>query len=176
MTMTMTLPLLALQSGAVAGALACALIGVVGVLVALWGRSFIARDRAIGRWPKAPGTITSSRYESETGTTRDAEGYDVTSTTFTPVVAYRYTVQGREYDGSKVARVAERTGDAKRVKACIDRYPPGARVEVLYDPADPATAYLETRTSGGAVFLMAFGGFFALMGFGMFGLVVATAR
>ncbi len=174
MSMSM-LPLLALQRGAAVGALTGVLFAVIGVLVALWGRSFLARDRAIGRWPKAPGTITSSRYESETGTTRDADGYDITSTTFMPVVAYRYTVQGQEYPGTRVARVVEWTGDAQRVKACIDRYPPGARVEVFYDPADPATAYLETRTSGGGVFLMVFGGFFALMGFGVLALVVATS-
>ncbi len=158
------------------GALVGALLGVVGVLIALWGRSYLARDRAIARWPKAPGTVTSSRYESETGTSRDADGYDVTSTTYLPVVAYQYTVQGREYPGTKVARVVEWTGDARRVKECIDRYPAGARIEVFYDPADPTTAYLETRRSGGAVFLVAFGGFFALMGFGIVGLVVATSR
>lgn len=176
MTMTMPLLLLAFERGVVVGALTGALFGVMGVLIALWGRSYIARDRAIGRWPKAPGTITSSRYESETGTSRDAEGYDVTSTTYVPVVEYRYTVQGQEYPGTRVARVVERTGDAKRVKACIDRYPAGTRVEVFHDPNDPTIAYLETRTSGGAVFLMVFGGVFALMGFGVVAIVVATTR
>lgn len=170
---TTALVLLAVGRGAAVGALAGALLGVVGVLVARWGRSYAERDRAIGRWPKAPGTIASSSCESETGTTRDAEGYDVTLTTYVPVVAYRYTVEGREYQGSKVARVVERSGNAQPVKDCVARYPPGARVEVFYDPADPATAYLETRRSGGAVFLMVFGGFVAMMGFGVLGLAVA---
>lgn len=176
MPTTMMLPLLAFERGVVVGALTGALFGVLGVLIAAWGWSYVARDRAIARWPKVPGTITSSRCDSETGTTRDADGYDVTSTTYAPVVEYRYTVQGREYPGTKVTRVAERTGDARRVKACVDRYPPGARVQVFHDPADPTAAYLETGTSGGAVFLLVFGGFFAVMGFGVLALVVATAR
>lgn len=60
------------------------------------------------------------------------------------------------------------------MKACIDRYPRGAKVPVRYEPKDPATAYLEARTSAGAVFLVCFGLFFLLAGVGTLALVVMS--
>jgi hypothetical protein len=46
---------------------------------------------------------------------------------------------------------------------------------VFYDPKDPTIAYLETRRSGGAVFLLLFGGLFAVMGLGALVLVALVA-
>ncbi|MDB4929721.1 MAG: hypothetical protein JWM10_2205 [Myxococcaceae bacterium] len=151
-----------------------AVFAAMGVAIFLWGRSYRVRDRAIGGWPKAPGVVVSSRYAASTGTTRDAQGYDVTSTSFVPAVSFQYEVAGTTYTGTKVTRAVEPTSDGAKVKAIIDRYPAGAKVEVLVDPKDPATAYLEVGTSGGAMFLMVFGGFFAAMGFGALALVALT--
>ena len=162
------------MSGAQVGALVGAVFAALGAAIMLFGRSFIARDRAIGRWPKAPATVTSSRYEASDRTMRDAHGYDVSSTSYTPVVTYQYTVGEKTFRGDKVSRAVQPTSNAARVKECIDRYPPGARVEVFYDPTDPATAYLETSTSAGAVFLMVFGGVFALAGAGVLAMVLFT--
>jgi hypothetical protein len=173
MPMTMVM-LLGVARGVVAGATTGAVFAAVGLLLMAWGWSYVARDRAIGRWPKAPGTITSSTYRCAEGSSRDAQGYDVTTTSFTPVVTYEYTVDGASFVGTQLTRAVIATSDADAVKRCIDRYPPRARVQVLYDPANPGTAYLEARTSGGAVFLMVFGGFFTLMGCGAFALIALT--
>ena len=136
------LMLMALTRGVAIGALTGGIFMAVGASIALWGWSFIARDRAIGRWPRAPATITASTYKASDGTSRDAQGYDVSSTSFVPDVAFQYTVDGKAFAGNRVTRAMTPTTDSASVKACIDRYPRGARVEVFYNPADPATAYL----------------------------------
>lgn len=138
--------------------------GATGALIAFPGLRVILRERASRRWPKAPGVVLSSSYEAADGTSRDAHGYDVTSTTFTPVVEYEYTVDGRTFRGRRIALRSLSTSSPDAVKRCIDRYRSGARVEVFYDPADPSSAFLETGASVGAVFLTAFGGLFLFLG------------
>lgn len=162
------------MSGAVVGALVGAIFAAMGAAIFLWGRSYRVLDRSIGAWPKAPGVVVSSRYAASTGTTRDANGYDVESTTYTPAVTFQYEVAGTTYTGTKVTRASEGTSDGAKVKRIIDRYPAGAKVQVLVDPKDPATAYLEVGTSVGAVFLMVFGGVFAAAGIGTLALVALT--
>ena len=44
------------------------------------------------------------------------------------------------------------------VQRYVDAYPAQKAVEVLYDPSDPAVAYLEVHRSIGAIILLAFGG------------------
>ena len=137
--------------------------GAIGGLIMTFGLRPIMRERAARRWPRAPGVIQASSYEAHDGTSRDRHGYDVTSTTFTPVVAYEYTVDGRTYPGRRIRLASAATGNADAVKRTIDRYPPRARVQVFYDPNDPASAFLETGTSGGAIFLTAFGALFVAL-------------
>lgn len=153
-----------LSEGAFGGIFTGGVFFAVGLLIFLWGRSFASRDRAIARWPRAPGVITGSTYSSQTGTSRDQHGYDVTSTTYAPDITFEYTVNGATFGGTRVTRANEPTSDASKIKALIDRYPRGARVEVLYDPSAPSTAYLEAGRSTGALILMIFGGFFLFVG------------
>ncbi len=155
----------ALADGVLAGSLAAGAFALLGTAMLVFAASILARDRAIGRWPRAPGTVVSSRYERHERMSQ-VDGVDVTSTTFTAFVTYRYSVAGQTFVGTKVARVPVE-GSAEIVKACINRYPEGATVEVLYDRADPATAYLETCVSRGAIFFMLMGAPFALIGFGV---------
>lgn len=158
----------------IAGLVVGAVFALLGVAILLWGRSYRVLDRSIGAWPKAPGVIVSSRYAASTGTTRDANGYDVEWTSYAPSVTFQYEVAGTTYTGTKVTRASEGTSDGAKVKRIIERYPAGAKVQVLVDPKDPATAYLEVGTSGGAVFLMVFGGVFAAVGFGALALIALT--
>lgn len=141
---------------------AFALFGLPLVGLAL---STFAKDRRIARWPRAPGTVVSSRIASSTGTTRDKQGYSQEYTSYTPEVTYRYVIDGTEYEGSAVARGELSTTTRSAVEACVDRYAPGNAIEVLYDPTDPTTAYLEVRRSIGALILLGFGGL--LMGIGV---------
>ena len=83
---------------------------------------------------------------------------------FLPEVRFVYTVDGRTFEGNQVARVVPWTTSFDEVQKRVDRYPVHSKVEVYVDPQNPAVAYLETTTSGGAIFLLIFGGFFLFVG------------
>lgn len=174
--MNVLLLTLALSSGALGGLFTGLVFFAVGLAIFLWGRSYASLDRAIAKWPKAPGVITESKYASETGTVRDQHGYDVTSTQFRPAITFQYTVNGATFGGTKVTRADESTSSSDAVMKVVNRYPAGARVEVLYDPSAPSTAYLEAGRSFGALFLMIFGGFFLFIGALVSSLMLAFAR
>jgi hypothetical protein len=123
-----------------------------------------AKDRRIAKWPRAPGTIISSRIASSTYTGQDRDGYSQQYTSYTPEVSYSYSVDGTEYEGSVIARANVSTSTHAVVAACIDRYSPGKTISVLYDPTDPTTAYLEGRRSIGAAILLGFGGLLMAIG------------
>jgi hypothetical protein len=148
-----------------------ALVGLPAAWLAL---HLFGKDRAIARWPRAPGTIVSSSLGSGHYSARDHSGYYRTYTSFRPEVRFTYTVEGVEHEGSKVAREVAATNNRRAVQACVDRYPPGSEVEVYYNPTDPGVAYLETRISIGGVILISFGGLFTaiallMIAIGLFG-------
>jgi hypothetical protein len=141
-----------------------AVFSAVGLPMVWLGLHFLGRDRAIARWPRAPGAVISSSIETSRSQGRDEQGYSYVYDSYMPVVRYTYRVAGRVLEGDQVARVVEWTTSRAPVQACIDRYPPGKEVMVLYDPSDPKTAYLEARRSVGAVIILAFGGFWIALG------------
>lgn len=133
------------------------LFGLPAILIA---RTAFAKDRAIARWPRAPGRITSARVESRSYKSRDRQGYYSDYTAHTPIVQFTYTVDGRELQGDRLARVVE----SSNIKPDLSRYSPGQEVLVYYDPSAPETAYLELHRSIGAVILAAMGGLFVAIG------------
>jgi hypothetical protein len=145
-----------------------------GLPMVLMGLATFAKDRDIKKWPVATGTIHSSSIESFTVTDKDQSGYYRTYESFHPDVTYRYTVDGTEHACSGVTRAEESTTDRAAVQACIDRYPPGKEVKVLYDPDDPATAYLEVHSSTGGWIILLFGLLFMGIGVGVASIFFAS--
>jgi hypothetical protein len=141
-----------------------AVFSATGIPMVWLGLHFLGRDRAIARWPSAPGVVISSSIEMARGQGRDKQGFSYTYESYTPVARYTYTVGGQELEGDQIARVVESNTSRDLVQACVDKYPPGKEVMVLYDPSDPKTAYLETRRSLGAMIILAFGGFWIALG------------
>lgn len=133
------------------------LVGALPIWLAM--RTF-AKDRAIAQWPRAPGKVTSSSIVASTGSTKDPQGFVRQYTVYEPVVAFTYSVAGRELQGNQVQRALVRSS----TKPDISRYPAGADVLVYYDPSDPTIAYLEVHRSTGAVILTCFGGLFVFIG------------
>ncbi len=150
-----------------------AVFSAVGLPMVWIGLHFLGRDRAIARWPCAPGVMISSSIEvSRSSRSRDKQGNYYNYEVYTPVVRYTYRVAGQVLEGDGVAREVDSTTSRPPVQACIDRYSPGKEVVVLYDPGDPKTAYLEVRRSLGAVILLAFGGFWIALGTLLFALAL----
>lgn len=131
--------------------------GLIPIWLAL--RTF-AKDRAISRWPRAPGTVTASYITSSSGSSRDQDGYERRYTTYDLVVEYTYTVDGRELEGKRRARDTL----SSTTKPDAGRYPVGQAVSAYYDPNDPKTAYLEVHVSVGAIILFGLGSLFAGIG------------
>ena len=139
----------------------------------LWIAGFIiAHHRAVARaaaaegWPSVPGEVVASRIGAEESA--DSEGG--TTTWYMPVLRYRYAVDGRELEGRRLRFGSVRTADLKRAEAWLAPYPAGARVEVRYDPADPAEAVLETRPPA-AGYLWAASAGLAFAGLGLFAMM-----
>lgn len=137
-------------------AMALAALGTPFVLLA---RRTFARDRAIAAWPRAPGVITHARVETSTRRRRE-DDRDIEYTAYEPVLTYTYTVAGRELDGDRILPSGAFTTGKSEAQAYMDRYPVAKPVQVLYDPNEPTTAYLEVQRSTGAVILMAMGSVF----------------
>lgn len=138
-----------------------ALVGVPMIWLAL--RTF-ARDRAIAAWPRAPGVMTSARLDSWMQSYKDRDGYSRRDRVYRPIVQYTYKVDGQTLDGNRIHRDDDAMTGRGAAQREIDKYSPKQEVMVLYDPKDPKTAYLETRTSIGGVILCAFGGFWIALG------------
>jgi hypothetical protein len=151
-----------------------AVFSATGLPMVWIGLHFMGRDRAIARWPCAPGVMMSSSIEMSRGQGRDKQGFSYTYESYTPVVRYTYRVAGQTLEGDRVAREVIPNTSRAPVQACIDKYPPGKEVVVRYDPSHPKTAYLEVRRSVGAVILLAFGGFWIALGTLLLALALLT--
>lgn len=136
--------------------LAFLLCGIPMLWLAL--RTF-ARDRAIARWPRAEGTMLRAALTKSTSRVTDKNtGLSSYHDYYTPVVRYTYSVAGETFEGTSIARTLDGLQTSHvAAQRIIDRYPVGAKVEVLYDPTDPKSAHLETRRSVGGIILFVFG-------------------
>jgi hypothetical protein len=113
-----------------------AIVGISLIVRAL--RSHSARSAAVS-WMEVPGTVLMSTIQVQrSGNSR----HEI------PLVVYSYQVNGMMLQGNRVrvgdelgrARVA---GTASSAAQTIARYPVGAAVRVLCNPANPAESALE---------------------------------
>ena len=126
-------------------------------------------------WPYTIGVVTGSSVEARRST--DSNGS--TSTSYYPVVAYEYEVQGHRYRSSRLY-VGDMIGfgSSAVAEAKIAPYLAGNRVNVYYDPNNPGFAVLERTAPSRNVFLwvallilgiMVCSGVVMLAALGMFG-------
>lgn len=88
-------------------------------------------------WPTVEGTITYSDINS---TTKDGK------TMYSPSVRYKYTVDSKEFYGTKVQSVHSSTSSKNSVKKTLDKYAVGNTADVYYDPETPGSSVLEPGT------------------------------
>jgi hypothetical protein len=108
-------------------AIACGLI--------LAGRLTLQRGADSTAWPAVKGVVVDSAIAAD---------HDGGRQRFRPVVRYRYEVDGRRYEGSRIQSAAE-DGFRKytRARRMLDRYGTGSAIKVHYDPSRPGTAVLQ---------------------------------
>ena len=130
-----------------------------GVSLMALGGYEIKGSQQSHNWPSTQGTITYSGVHKST----HKDSNHRTQTTYTPKVAYRYQVKGRQYTSDRIEfGVGQSGGSKKSAQKVMDRYPSGKKVPVYYNAQDPKYAILESGFTGRSLFIF-FGGvvFFA---------------
>jgi hypothetical protein len=117
-------------------------------------------------WTATTAQVTSTDIEQKTDTRRDSDGTRRTSTTYTPIVHYEYTVDGTTYDGDRI-KIGLGAGSEGSARDIVERYPAGAEVTAYYDPGNPGSAVLEQGADRTGTYLFGgIGGLFTLIGLG----------
>lgn len=139
---------------------------VVGAPFVLLARRIFARDRAISRWPRAEGIVTSATLMPSTERITDQNtGLDSYRTYYKPSIRYTYTVAGQTFEGKSIARSHDgHTTTLDAAKRITDKYGAGTQVQVYYDPRDSKIGYLELRRPTGAILILALGLFWIALG------------
>jgi hypothetical protein len=117
-------------------------LGIIGPMFFPFGAFFyaqsrwnLARARASRRWPTVPGVVRGAEIE------RRQALYCVY---YKLALSYRYEVGGTSYEGDRVQFGPARVTARELIETLATKYPPGAHVNVHYDPNDPSIAVLET--------------------------------
>jgi hypothetical protein len=126
-------------------------LGGVMVLALLWASRREAAQASA--WPQIAGRIVSSsveHYRQRVGGARTG-----TLTTFyEAVVEYAYSVNGRDYHGTRLSFGARAAGSQAFAEAQAARYPEGSQVMVHYDPKNPSNAVLDLKIAYGVPFIV----------------------
>jgi len=117
-------------------------LGAIGFIFLLFNGIFLAvifaaqnDTSAMKKWPTTVGSILMSTLESRRTSNGSHAQY--------PVVLYSYHVNGRSYEGNRIAPgpLVGGTGAA----GIMARYASGSAVTVHYNPKDPSDATLEVK-------------------------------
>jgi hypothetical protein len=124
----------------------------------------IVRVFQASSWRATPCTILASTVESHSG----SKG----SSTYSVEVSFRYTVDDRDYVGTRYKFVTGSTSGRDGKQAIVDRLSPGTQTTCYVNKRDPADAVIE-RGLTGDVFFGCIPMVFALIGAGgLFGVFV----
>ena len=131
----------------------------IGVGIILYARTTSAKAQRTLAWPSVDGEIAHSAvlFENERSTDANAPR------TYKADVVYRYKVDGRNYSSTTIS-VCDMSSTFRNAENIVERYPDKMKVEVYYDPSDPADCVLEPGDAPGVKFLYLIGGAFAVAG------------
>jgi hypothetical protein len=111
----------------------------VGYFLLRPGMEVIGLARESRSWPETDARVTYAKSEF-------SYGGDAGSSSYEPVVKYRYTVDGVEHEGETVffgtTRFQNRSGKAQSLEI-VSRYAGNPTVKVRYNPARAAQSVLE---------------------------------
>lgn len=131
----------------------CGVIGVATYFIV----GGMLRQIAAAHYLETMGKVVSSRVESHRGSD---------STTYSPELEYRYTVDGRTYTGDRYAYSTGGSSDSSYARDIVNRHQAGKTVTVYYDPNDPAEAVLTKDVQNESYFFLLFIQPFWLVGLG----------
>jgi hypothetical protein len=127
------------------GTLITTLLAVVFLAIAAWT---IRAAKARRGWPSVRGTVTGGSIRQKTSGVGDEE-----TVTLVPVVEFQYEAGSKTYSATGPGLGEIGYGSRSRAEKVLARYPAGAAVEVHYNPAKPAQAFLESGNTLGWIML-----------------------
>jgi hypothetical protein len=146
--------LLGASPGVVAAGVLLVVFVVIGFL-AVFADMAWTDYRALTEYREARCTVLDYRVSQNTRTTTDSSRRRSTFTSFSPVFALRYQVQGREIVASGFhtgSRLAWNT--VASAEATLRQYEPGRQVPCWHDPTTPETVVLLRGFGGSYLFAL----------------------
>lgn len=117
--------------------IACSVIAWTAFGAIRENESNIRNADASTSWPTIMGRVTETRLSA-------IRPQKSKTTDYKAIVEYTYSVNGQSYEGNRIRFGAEGENTRESQQAILDRFPTGSRVDVVYDPANPASATLLT--------------------------------
>ena len=132
---------------------------VIAAAAIIAGVTMMSASSAARGWPVAPGQIVERGVGPST-----TSGASRPGRYFEPRVTYRYTVGGKPYSGHRIG-LGTAAYDEDQARRVADDLP--ERVDVHYNPADPADAVLQPSSIGAAIAVLIGGALAALIAGGV---------
>ncbi len=118
------------------------------------------------RWPRAEAKIVDAKTRVQTAPSSSTLGQrhsrDDEWTSF--IVHYTYRVEDEEFWSGRVEPYDFGMQNSAGAKRMSERHPVGSKALVVYDPADPAIAYLEPGPSSMSLAMVGIGAVIGLSG------------
>lgn len=114
----------------------------------------LQRQHAARQWTPVEAVVTKSMVKSHRGDD---------STTYSVYIAYRYTLDGRTYEGDRYTFLSGSSSGYEGKAAVVRQHPSGSKLTVYANPADPLDSVVR-RDMGPALFLGLIPVVFAVVG------------
>lgn len=112
---------------------------ILGICILCLGTIMFRWPRMISSssWPTVEGVVTSSEVEGDITASDFGSGW-------WPEVSYRFSVNGKIYTANNIEVINVGNGNTDNyAKQVVERYPVGKKVQVHFNPDNPAIAVLE---------------------------------
>ena len=114
--------------------------GLIFLGVGLWA---INKGMQSENWDKGTATITSSEIEKTERRSKDPQGFNQTSTSYSVRVKYSYTVEGSNYEGNTIGFGTMSHNEKSDAQEELKSYLKGKKIDVYYDPENPSDSVLK---------------------------------
>lgn len=119
----------------------------IGMFVLLFG-AYREQERAAAEYRQTEGTVVTAELRRQTRKGK-ADHWFVDRT-------YRYEVDGRAFESKRSSHTSTSYASREGAQRVVDANPPGSKITVWYDPADPSVAVLDRSPPSVVVLLVPF--------------------
>lgn len=124
------------------GLLAGGFVAVVGLYLLYKCGSYALATYHAQTWPAMEATVTEASLSERIIDDRGDDGEVLRTEVFTDVqVTARYTVNGKDFESSHTKTFGD--GSAALAEHYRSGFPPGKRIEIIYNPSSPLEIFLE---------------------------------